>query len=421
MKLHATFQPPSKSLTPRDYQFIALVVIVFLAICAALLFANRTLKGGGDFYVHWVGARAFLFDKIDPYSGEVPARVQRLVYEDLAKAGDEPYILDTPFQILPFYYPFAFLSDPTNARAIFTLVLELALFALAVLSLRLTDWESPRFFTILFIFFAVFNFYTFQAVYEASPVLILGLLYIGILFTLRAELDELTGALMAVSLYYWQVGAPFLILVFLRVYYEKRNRVFAGFLMLCFILFFVSFLTYPNWVIPFLRATVNNLRADFGFNIRDIFVHLFSAQGGMIAWIFIAILVIVLSYEWSSARSGDYRRFYWASCLSLTAAPLLGFRTEMENIVVLVIPLALIFATVHDRWRRFGNGLTIFLILIVFAIPWALYLFAINRFGVIVQEVIFLFLPLSTLIGLYWIRWWAIRPPRILSDLAHRP
>jgi hypothetical protein len=419
--LSATFQPPSKSLSSRDYQFIALVVIVFLAICAALVSANLTLKGGGEFYVHWVGSRAFLFDKVDPYSGEVSARVQRLVYEGPAKAGDEPYILDTPFQILPFYYPFSLLSDPTIARAIFTLILELALFVLSVLSLRMTDWEAPRIFTVLFIFFAVFNFYTFQAIYEASPVLILGLLYTGILFTLRAELDELTGALMAVSLYYWEVGAPFLILVFLRIYYEKRTRVFAGFFMLCFILFFVSFLSYPDWIIPFLRATVNNLRADFGFNIHTTFLHLFPSHGGAISWIFIAVLVIVLGYEWSYARSGDYRHFYWACCLSLAVGPLLGFRTEMENLAVLVIPLALIFAIVHDRWYRYGSGLTIFLMLIFFTLPWVLYLFVVNRFGSIVQDIIFLFLPLSTLIGLYWIRWWAIRPPRIFSDLAHRP
>lgn len=416
-----TFQPPSKSLSPRDYQFIALVVVVFLVICAALVFANLTLKGGGDFYVHWVGARAFLFDKIDPYSGEVPARVQRLVYEDSAKAGDEPYILDTPFQILPVYYPFSLLSDPRLARALFTLVLELALFALAILSLRLTDWETPPIFTILFIFFAVFNFYTFQAIYEASPVLILGLLYIGILFTLRAEMDELTGALMAFSLYYWEVGAPFLFLVFLRIYYENRTRVFTGFFMLCFILFFVSFLSYPTWIIPFLRATVNNLRTNFGFNIYTIFIHIWPSQGRIVAWIFISVLVIILGYEWSSARSGDYRRFYWASCLSLAVAPLLGFRTEMEHLAVLVIPLAFIFAIVHDRWHRFGDGLTILLMLVVFALPWMLYLFAVNRFGTIAQEIIFLFLPLSTLIGLYWIRWWAFRPIRILSDLATRP
>ena len=415
--MRTTFQPPQKSLTPRDYQFIALVIVIFIGVCVALVFANLTLKGGGDFYVHWVGARAFLFDKIDPYGGEVPARVQKIVYESAAKAGNEPYILDTPFQILPFYYLFSFLSDPKIARAIFTLILELALFALAILSLRLTEWEAPRIFTLLFIFFAVFNFYTFQAIYEANPVLILGLLYIGILFTYREELDELTGALMALSFYYWEVGLPFLVLVFLRVYYEKRTRVFAGFFMLSFILFFISFLTYPNWIVPFARATVNNLRADFGYNIHTIFAHLWPAQGAILAWIFTGTLVITLGYEWSLARSGDNRRFYWTACLSLAAAPLLGFRTEVEHLSVLIIPLALIFAIIHDRWQRFGNGLIILLMVIIFALPWALYLFSVSRFG---AEIIFLFLPISTLIGLYWIRWWAIRPPRILSDLASR-
>ena len=107
-----TFQPPSKSLTPRDYQFIALVTILFLAVSAALVYANLTLTNGGDFYVHWAASRGFIFERIDPYSGEVPARVQELVYGDSAQAGDEPYILDTPFHILLLYFPFSLLSDP---------------------------------------------------------------------------------------------------------------------------------------------------------------------------------------------------------------------------------------------------------------------------------------------------------------------
>ena len=395
-------------------------MVIFLVVCAALVFANLTLKGGGDFYVQWVGSRAFLFDKTDPYSGEVPARVQQLIYGHAAKAGEKPYILDTPFQILPLYYLFALLSDPQLARAIFTMVLELALFALAILSLQLTDWETPRIFTILFIFFAAFNFYTFQAIYEASPVLIMGLLYISILFTLRAEMDELTGALLALSLCYWEVGAPFLLLIFLRVYYEKRNRVFAGFFMLCFILLFISFLSYPYWILPFLRAAFNNVRADFGFNIHTVTTHLWPSFGGTIGWILPILLFIILGYEMSAAHSAEYRRFYWASCLSLAAAPLLGFRTEMQNLAVLIIPLALIFAIVHDRWHRFGDGLTIFLMLIFFILPWALYIFVDNQYRSITQDSIFLFLPLSTLLGLYWIRWWAIHPPRVLSDIANR-
>lgn len=412
-----TFQPPSKSLTPRDYQFIVLVVLIFLAICTALISANLNLKGGGDFFVNWVGARAFLFDKIDPYSGEIAARTQKIAYTDSAKAGDEPYILDTPFQILPFYYPLSLFSDPTLARAIFTLILDLALFALAIFSLILTEWEIPRIFSILFVLLAISNFYTFQAITEANPVLILGLLYSGILFAYRAEMDELTGALLALSFCCWEVGAPFLLLVFWRAYHEQRTRVFSGFFMLSFILFFISFLSYPNWLIPFMRAIANNLRTDYGFNIHAILIDLFPGQGKALGLILTIGLVIALGYEWSAVRRGDFRRFYWTSCLSLAITPLLGFRTEMEHLVVLIIPLALIFAIAHDRWRRIGNGLTILLMLFFFILPWLLF-FAVNRFGAIAREMIFLFLPLFTLIGLYWIRWWAIRPPRILSDFA---
>lgn len=415
-----TFQPPSKSLTNRDYQFIALVMILFLIVSAALVFANLTLTGGGDFYVHWAASRGFLFEKIDPYSAEVPARVQQLVYDDSAKAGDEPYILDTPFHILLLYFPFSLLSDPQLARAIYTLFLELALFALALLSLRLTDWEAPRYFWILFLLFCIFNFYAFQAILESSPVLLLGLIYAGVLLALRNDQDELAGALMAVSLYYWEVGAPFLFLVAWRSYREKRGRVFAGLGMLTVVLLAISILLYPNWFIPYLRAGMNNLRAGFGFSTHAIFGHIFPSQSGTAAWIFVGVLAIALGYEWSTAITADFRRFYWAACLSLAAAPLLGFRTEMEHLAVLVIPLALIFAIVHDRWQRFGNSLTILLLLAVFLVPWAIFFFALPRYGGIAGEILFLFFPLFTVIGLYWIRWWAIRPPRVWADLANR-
>ncbi|MBI5964482.1 MAG: hypothetical protein HY863_13475, partial [Chloroflexi bacterium] len=55
-----------------------------------------------------------------------------------------------------------------------------------------------------------------------------------------------------------------------------------------------------------------------------------------------------------------------------------------------------------------------------FLVPWAIFSFALNRFGVVAQEITFLFLPLFTILGLYWIRWWAIRPPRIWTDLVPR-
>jgi hypothetical protein len=190
--------------------------------------------------------------------------------------------------------------------------------------------------------------------------------------------------------------------------------------MASFVLLVLSFLAYPNWLIPFLRATSNSLRADFGFSIRSTLTHFLPAQGGFLSWVLMATLLVALTFEWNLACRGDFRRFYWASCLSLAAAPLLGFRTEMEHLSVLVIPLALIFSIVHNRWYKVRNILTTLLLLSVFAVPWAVHLFALPRFGKIANDLVFLFLPLFTVIGLYWIRWWALRPPRTWKDLANQ-
>jgi hypothetical protein len=409
------FQPPSKSFTARDYQFIFLVAILLIATSTALVFANLSLpKGGGDFLVHWVAARGFLFEQTDPYSGEVPVRVQNLIYDEPLQAGDEVYILDTPFQIVLLYFPFALLADPHLARAIFTLILQLALFGLIYFSLRLTGWETPIWFSVLYFIFCIFNFYSFQAMLSANPVLILGLMYAGMLLAYRNEQDELLGALMAVSLYYWEVGLPFLLLMAYRCYKENRTRVLAGFFMLSFVLLAVSFLIYPNWILPYLRAGMNNLRADFGFSIFTSLQNIFPAYGQTLAWIIIVILVIAFGYEWNRITEADDRKFYWMSCMSLAIAPLLGFRTEMEHLSILIIPLALIFSIIYDRWK-IGAALMILLLLILFAFPWIMYFLNPIPFS---QEILFLLLPLFTLIGLYWIRWWAIRPPRVWADLT---
>ena len=412
-----TFQPPSKSLTTRDYLFITFVVILILGISAGLVYVNLSLpRGGGDFLRHWAGGRGFIFESIDPYSAYVPDTVQRLVYDGKAEAGEDPYILDTPFHLLLLYMPFSLLTDPQIARAIYTLFMEWALFALAVLSLRLTDWTVPRWFWILYFLFSVVNFYTFEAILAASPVLLLGLFYAGIILALRYEQEELAGALMAVSLYYWEAGLPFLILMAWRCYKEGRMRVFAGFGMLSIVLLAVSFLTYANWLIPYLRAGLNALRADYGYSVVTALQTLSPAYGEYLAWGIIATLIFALGYEWNALQLGDDRRLYWVACLSLAAAPMLGFRSELENLSVLILPLAFVFAIVYDRWSRIGTWLTLLLLLTVFAVPWALYLFSPTNLTAISDEVLFLFLPLFTILGLYWIRWWAIRPPRVWAD-----
>ncbi len=309
-----SFQPPSKSLTTRDYIFIAVLLAVFVAVSVGLVYLNLSLPaGGGEFLRHWVGVRSYAFERIDPYTTNVPETVQRLVYGNSASAGDEPYILDTPFHLLLLYFPFALLPDPMLARAIYTMILEWALLALALFSLRLTEWNVPRWFYVLFFLFCVFNFYSFQALTDATPALLLGLTYAGILLALQNEADELAGALAVASTYYWEAGLPFLLLMAWYCYRTNRVRVLAGFVMFGFVLLAVSFLLYPGWVIPALRAGMNDFRAEYGYSLFSVFRQFLPSFGNLIAWTVIVAFVVILGYEWNASLRADSRRLYWAA------------------------------------------------------------------------------------------------------------
>ncbi|MCZ2126424.1 MAG: hypothetical protein LC099_01465 [Anaerolineales bacterium] len=413
-----TFRPPSKSYSFRDYLFIAAVAIFIVAVSVGLWRANQNLPaGGGDFLRQWAGGRAFIFDRADPYSAYVPNQTQKLVYAGKASAGENPYILETPFHLLLLYFPFALFSDAPLARAVFTLIVEWALFALIYLSLRLSADEIPRWLALLFFLAAALNLYAFQALTAASPILFLGLSCAAILLALRHEQDEFAGALIALSLYHWEALFLFLLFIAWMVYKQKRARVLVGFGMLTFVLLLASFLIYPNWLIPYFRAAANALQADFGFSIFSALTVFFPAYGRQLGWVVIAILFLALGYEWNAAaEDNDPRRFYWTACLSLAAAPLFGFRGEIANLVLLIIPFALIISVVRDRWARFG-ALWIVLFLLAFVLaPWALYLFAFPFSSALV----YLFFPVFCLLGLYWIRWWTLRPPRIWADSLPR-
>jgi hypothetical protein len=413
-------KPPSKSLSAKEIRALTLIGLAILVIISALIAMNyflvNRLPGGGDFIVKWAGGRAFLFEHIDPYSAYVPEEVQQLVYGRAARSGEQPFILDLPFPLLILFFPFALIPDVLIARAVFSSLAEITLFWMILWSLRFADWHPPPVLAALFFTAGIINYYSIASLLEGSMAIFLGMAYAGIIFALAAELDELAGALIFLSFFSWEIGAPFLILVLLRVIHQRRWRVLAGLVMLAFILLVLSFFLYPDWILPFLRAVVNNLRANFGFSARMIFVLIWPEHGDLINRIFTILLLIVLIYEWSGARAGDARRFYWAVCLTLAITPLLGQRTKIEGLVILSPSVCLILAIVQERWLKYGKLLVTLLLLFILGAPWLIYFHGIPALKGLEEQVLFIIAPLFTIIGLYWIRWWTIRPPRTWAD-----
>jgi hypothetical protein len=413
-----------RSITSREIGILGFIILVVIIIVSILIGANialgRIVAGGGGFFVAREGARAFLFEHTEPYSGTVASLTQELVYGRIANKGENPYFLTIPFFLLPFYFPISLISENAVAHGIWMFLDEVALFGMALLCLQVVGWRPGRFLLISYSLVSFFSYYSVAALLEGTPVILLGLVYLAILFTYLIGQDEMTGMLLVLTLFNWEVGSLFLLLILWKIFIDKRWRVFYGFGMTLIILVTLSLLIYPGWIYPFTIAVLANARAQFGITSTAVFMRLYPTYGHIVAQVVTLLGIIILVYEGAATRRSDKRRLIWTACLILAVTPLMGFRTEISNLVVLFPGLTLIFAAITDRWRT-GYWFTVLLLVVVLIIPWSLfvrwYLLKDQRFS----DYLFLFYPLFTILGLYWTRWWFMSPPRTRLEQLRSP
>ena len=420
------FKSSSNRLSSRDIWFLAGAAIVITLVVVFLGIGNyylaNILPESGEYTLLRTAGKFFLFDHIDPYSGSVPVRVQELVYGRNALPGEDTYILDYPFHLMLIYLPLAFIPNEIISRLVWFVILEIALLGSVFLGIRLIDRKISFVFGALIIVAGSTSYYAYTSLLEGSPSILLGLAYMGILLLLRTRLDEMAGALLLLSGFNLEAGAPFLLLIILWVFWGRRWRVFNGAAMLGFILFAISFFFYPGWLLPFLRAAWNSFLVGYGFSTREILLQLWPGFGGTFAWILTLVLIVVLGYEWNAAHDGNFHRFVWVAFLTLSVTPLLGFSVEVDQLVLLTVPLILVTVISNERWHKVGAGVALMLLFLFFGIPWILHIQGAPKgIKLSVDEILFLFWPVSSLIGLYWMRWWVIHPPRTWLDTYAQP
>lgn len=409
-----------KRLRPEEVRALALLLLAVALVVTILVVGNyflaQALPPGGDFSLLRTAGRSFLFERIEPYSANVPASVQREVYGRLALPGEKPYILDVPFHIMPLFFPLALIPDAAWARSAWLVALEIALLAWLVMSLRLAGLRAPSSFAATVIA-CLFGAYASVAALQAGSVsILLAAAYAGILVSLRAQLDELAGVLCVLAGFEWQVGGPFLLFVILSAIWARRWRVLVGAGMMAFVLGTISVLIYPEWMLPFLRAAWNNLRSEYGLSTGRVFTSLWPEAGGTLAWALAALLALAVGAEWGASRGTDFRRVVWVACLTLACTPLLGVRMQAGDHVMLYFPILTVALAIRERWRSTGTLMAVTWVLLLAGTPWMVSSGLLDLPAGLELAFETLFLPALSILGLYWIRWWMVRAPRTWMD-----
>jgi hypothetical protein len=398
----------------RAFSFLTSAFLVFLAlaILGGMVWGNalyaRQHQDEKDFLVPWLAARTFLDYGDSPYSHPATQRAQIVYYGRIAEDGEDLLILWLSFPAELFYFPIALIPNYALARGLWMTLSEAALVASAFIALRLTGWKPSRFLLPLALLFPVLWIFGFMNLLASSPVPFVVLASVGALLALRSGQDEVAGALLVVLLLKIGIFGIFLLFVLWWSIYHRRWRVLAGLVMALGILLLLSFLLLPDWIMPFVRGLYWHTIHNPGLSFYRILGSIWPVVGPRLGWVLTAFLLVMLFVEWREVCYRDFRHTLWTVCLTLAITPLLGFPLAVNDFAILVLPLFLIATILGERWpgRRLRGPAGIVLVAAWIAL-----------WGLAQAPGLAPLLPILLVIGLYWIKWWAVRPPRTALEI----
>lgn len=429
-----------KWLSAEEFRILAALVIFLAASLAANLYLARTLPGGEWLYQRWSGARAFLsqyfedsggskfgrsipggesleyLPPIEPYGTALAQNVQQIVYGRNAFPDEYRYVLSDPFYIVLLYTPLALFPDFTVARGIWMLLSEAALVFIVLFTFRLAEWTPPRGLFVSLMLFGLLSFFSINALVTASPAIFLTFLYLSVLLALRSFSDELAGVLLFLTAYQWEVSLLFFFFILIFVLANRRWGVLAGFGMSLLVFVIISFLVFPGWGLPYIRATLSNLLQGTRLNIGSMLTEWFPAIRFSLGTAVTVIASGMILLESIGATQAASRRVLWVTGLALAATPMLGLAIFPSNFVILIPSVILVVALAWERWLRLRVlFLTLFLI-VVWIIPFALYLQTVFVYAPLYTQLLAVLPPLIIIVALYWMRWWVVHSPRTWAD-----
>lgn len=380
---------------------IILGLLVFLIIIINLLAFYRfamIAPGGNDSIPRWIGTRAWLFEGINPYSPEVTARAQKMIYGRLAAPQEDQQKFVYPFYTILFYLPFVWMKYEW-ARAIYMLILEWAILALVIISIKIMEWSSPKWLMITTILFGIFFYHSIRTIVLWQLAGICALLITLSLWGIKNKFDIAAGISLALASIKPQMVYLIIPLVFFSGIALRRWRLSLSLMITLLILMAGSFLLLPSWMSDMIQQMVDYEHYTYTVSPIHIFTHIiFPFLGDNIERLLILALLAWLIYEWFQLKSFDFERFIWVFLLTLVVTNLIVVRTATTNYLMMFPAFIYIFKKLSLSHVPNRNLVIFLLEMIFFSSTWALFFLTVQ--GREEQWQMYLPFPIFVLIGL---------------------
>lgn len=401
--------------TTRISLLILVIVIVSAFILVGISWANyrysESSPGGNDFLSRWMGTRVFLLDGYSPYSDQATQKIQVAAYGRAARPSEDQMLFVYPFYTIALIAPFALIPDYAIARALWMTTLEISLVVSLLVMIRLVRWKIHIWLFSILVIFTLLWYHAVRPVINGNPSILVALFIVLTFLAIKKEMDALAGFLLALTTIKPQMVVLLILFVVLWAISQKRLSLIWSFLGSMTLLVISGIFLVPDWIVQNVRQVLSYPSYTLPGTSGAILTEWLPGVGAQLGWLLTIILTVILILEWRAAWKQDFKWFLWTACLTLVITNIIGFRTTTANYIAMYPALILIYSYWDKRWGQPGRILIFVIISILLFGLWWLFINTLIIGDQPIQHPIMFFpLPAFLFIGLYWVRWQAIRP-----------
>lgn len=400
-------------------QYVLIVVLLLSVIAVGLLgyLLMSQVPFTDYFAIPWAAGRTWLLAGESPYGETViETATEAIENSSLMSSLPESPVFSQPLLSLIFYAPFSLLPY-TISRTLWVMVMVASVCLSGLLSIKLSGWKLPSFAKLVVIFVLVFWLPGVNMIIGGylSPV-IFGLILAAIFFILNGQ--ETTGGFL-LALTFSSFLTSGLVLVYLLIWSisRKQSSTVTSFLSGLVVLIILSFLVLPSWFMAWASVLLNmNLSLSWVQTPLMVLTALLPGIADPLSILLHGVVIIfaVVLLITSLGKSG--RIFIYTTFSFFIIAYLLHVRGSTIQLLFIVPALLLTMRYWSERWQGFGNLVSWGFFIAVALGSWLIMYPEIDFVPPLVNPLIFIGYPLLILMGMIYIRWWAVKLPILPYD-----
>jgi hypothetical protein len=245
-----------------------------------------------------------------------------------------------------------------------------------------------------------------------SPIVIF-LILISLYLFVKGE-DTTAGFILALTSGSFIISGLFILLILIYGLLKRRWSIISAYLSGLVFMIIVSYLLLPSWPRSWLRLLLDNY-SDMQL-IQTPIMRIAALLPGIenpLSIFLHAVLGLFFIFLLFTLRGKSDRLFIWNAFATLVISYLINIQGSIDSLFILYPAIFLIFRFLNERWGLFGRIFSWTTIVIFSILPWIMILPVDSFKDPVGLSLLSIVLPLLVLIGINWIRWWALNIPRL--------